>query len=206
VASARVIPPVVPVGSPTVAASATLDTGTSLTPATQEAPRALVADVLVLEVHASLLDLEVVPVAIVSATGAPPMVDTAVASMLPPLPLPLLPALLPPGAAVAADAAGVMATAASAEHRDLLSLPLVVSSSHVPLTPLLPDSEGGLQDLPPFILEGSKGEEMEAEESHLIEAASNRADRSLEAVERFLLNFGETILITCSSMTRDIIP
>jgi hypothetical protein len=58
----------------------------------------------------------------------------------------------------------------------------------------------------PFILEGSKGEEMEAEESHLIEAASDRADRSLEAVERFLLNFGETILITCSSMTRDIIP
>lgn len=47
---------------------------------------------------------------------------------------------------------------------------------------------------------------MEAEESHLIEAASDRADRSLEAVERFLLNFGETILITCSSMTRDIIP
>ncbi|PWZ40157.1 L-type lectin-domain containing receptor kinase IX.1 [Zea mays] len=80
VASARVIPPV---GSPTIAASATLDTGTSLTLATQEVPGALVADVLVPEVHASLLDLEVVPMAIVSATGAPPTADTAIASMLP---------------------------------------------------------------------------------------------------------------------------
>lgn len=57
-----------------------------------------------------------------------------------------------------------------------------------------------------FILEGSVEEEMEAEEWHLIEAASNQADRSLVVVERFLRKFGEAVSITGSSMTRDIIP
>lgn len=57
-----------------------------------------------------------------------------------------------------------------------------------------------------FILGDSEGEEMEAEEWHLIEAASNWADKSLEAVQCFLCNFREEVLIAYSSMTWDIIP
>lgn len=52
-----------------------------------------------------------------------------------------------------------------------------------------------------FILEGSVEEEMEAEEWHLIEAASNQADRSLMVVECFLRKFGEAVSIAGSSMT-----
>jgi hypothetical protein len=52
-----------------------------------------------------------------------------------------------------------------------------------------------------FILEGSVGEEMEVEEWHLIEAASNQADRSLMVVECFLRKFGEAVSIAGSSMT-----
>lgn len=47
---------------------------------------------------------------------------------------------------------------------------------------------------PPFILKRSEGEEMEAEEWQLIEAASDRVDRSLEIIDRILNNFRETVL------------
>jgi hypothetical protein len=47
---------------------------------------------------------------------------------------------------------------------------------------------------------------MEAEEWHLIEAASDLANKSLEAVQCFLCNFREAVLIAYSSMTLDIIP
>lgn len=56
-------------------------------------------------------------------------------------------------------------------------------------------------DLTPFIFEGSEGEEMEAEEWHPIEAASNWTDKSLETIERTLSNFREAVLIAHSSMT-----
>ena len=47
---------------------------------------------------------------------------------------------------------------------------------------------------------------MEEEEWHLVETATDRADRSLEAIVRILGNFGEAIVITRSSVTRELIP
>lgn len=58
----------------------------------------------------------------------------------------------------------------------------------------------------PFILKCSEGEEMEAEEWHLMEAAFDRVDRSMEIVDRILNNFREAVLIAHSLMTRDLLP
>jgi hypothetical protein len=132
---------------------------------------------------------------------ASPMADMVVAS----LSSPLL-AWLPLGATVAVSAAWVMANAVSVEPQASSLLSLAASSySYVLPTPPLPASRGDLENLPPFMLEGSDGEEMEAEEWHLIETTADRADRTLESVERFLHNFGEEVLIVRLSMTRDII-
>jgi hypothetical protein len=104
--------------------------------------------------------------------------------------------------AVVTSAARVIVVAATAKPQALSSPPLAASSSSLALPTLpLPTPRGELRNLPLFILEGSKGEKIEPDECHFIEAASDQADRSLEAVERFLRNFGEAVVITRSLMT-----
>lgn len=153
-------------------------------------------------VWASSPDLEVIPVDTIVAAGAPLTADMAVASLPPPL------ALLPLGVAVATGVSGAAALAtATAEPLAPLLPPLVVSSSSpVVVLSVLAAPRRDLENLPPFILEGSEGEEMEAEEWHLIKAASDRAYKSLEVVECFLRNFGEAVSIFRTSMKWDIIP
>lgn len=153
-------------------------------------------------VWASSPDLEVIPVDTIVAAGAPLTADMAVASLPPPL------ALLPLGVAVATGVSGAAALAtATAEPLAPLLPPLVVSSSSpVVVLSVLAAPRRDLENLPPFILEGSEGEEMEAEEWHLIKVASDRADKSLGTMECILLNFREVASIARSSMTGDIIP
>lgn len=65
-----------------------------------------------------------------------------------------------------------------------------LSPSLIILWGVLPALGDGREGLPPFILEGAEGEEMEAEEWNLVEVVADRADMSLDAIVRILGNFG----------------
>lgn len=135
------------------------------------------------------------------AVGEIPAADTTTASLL------LLPSVLSHSSIVVVGSSGATTLPVVVAKLHDPPLPVVATScSPRVMLPALPTPGRDLGGPSPFILEGSEGAEMEAEEWHLIEKASDWADRSVETVERILHIFEEAVLIACLSMMRDLIP
>lgn len=107
----------------------------------------------------------VAPVAAEAAAGELLVLDSTVVILPPPLLV-----LLSLGPAAVGSSAGASRPSSTVEPRG--RPPLAIASSSSRGTMLVP--RDGHEDVPPFILEGVEGEEMEAKEWHLAEAVADR--------------------------------